>query len=198
MMSTHRPDWLEKMPDTKTRQASACTRYTGHVLKKAAPERWYISDGSYNLWAEIACLRGGRIAVIGDGPDIIVRCNDWSTSSEGRLRWLAGGGAGYIASKADSAWTWDVDHALNGVWDVVYEWVTDPAYDDWTWERAQDLMESLKHAEEEGDFMERVMDGGIDEPWEYDFGRIVKGDVFMAIAAARCVVEILDQGDENE
>ena len=70
--------------------------------------------------------------------------------------------------------------------------------DDWTWERCGSLMGSLRYAEEEGDFMERAMDGDIDEPWEYNFGRIVKNDVLMAIAAARRVVELLDQETEDE
>ena len=197
-MDEYRPYWLDWMPDTKARQAEACSRYAGHMLKDSGPGRWYISDGTSHLWAEIACLRGGRIAAIGDGPDIIVRCSDWNTSLGGRLRWLAGGEAGYIASKIDNAWAWDVEHALEKVWDVVSEWAGDPDYEDWTWERCGSLMGSLRYADEEGDFVERVMAGGIDEPWEYGFGRIVKNDVLMAIAAARRVVELLDKetGDE--
>ena len=86
---------------------------------------------------------------------------------------------------------------MEEVWGAVYEWAMDPD-DDWTWERCGSLMGSLRYADEEGDFVERVMAGGIDEPWEYGFGRIVKNDVLMAIAAARRVVELLDKetGDE--
>lgn len=110
---------------------------------------------------------------------------------------LARGGAGYISSKADDARTWDVDHALNEVWEVVSEW-GDPDYEDWSPERTRQTMEGLRHAEDESDFTERSMGGGIDEPWEYNFGCIVKTDVPMAIAAVRRAVEILDQESEDE
>jgi hypothetical protein len=194
----HRPGWLEKMPDSKARMADACARYKNHELKERGPDRWYISDGTSHLWAEIACLRGGRIVVIGDGLDIIVRCSDWNTSTEGRLGGLAGGGAGYIAPKADDSRKWSLGHALEEVWDLVAEWAEDLDVEDWTWERAKDLMRMLRYYDLGQDHFIEALIRDLDDAWEYDFGIVVKQDVYMAIAAARRTIEILDKEGEDE
>ena len=182
----------------------ASEAYAQHVLKRAAPDRWLFKrEGSGTFWAEVVTCAGGRLVIVGDGPDLIF----WGggCTGEEQVRWAATAEIDYLAGKVQ-AWRnnrngmeWDEDVALDQVRREIAEAESremdedgdideGAAKDAREWREVLDAYRSSYTGEHE---FSRVVYEITNDP-EYDFGRVVASDVYYARAAFRRLAELLD------